>query len=174
MTSDSCTARRLVCIVLRLEPSNGDNMATNYAKASYSEIYDFGTKSGQCTIMGIHTPSVEAGVVNRATPYQMLSGFFKQFRKFKYSGCKVTLVPAAQLPADPLQVSFEAGQPTIDPRDLLNPILFHGCHGESLAQALNSIFANTDAFHSKVTPSLNVDDKDFDTSLIANEYYSAS
>lgn len=146
-------------------------MATNYAKASYDEVYDFGTKSGQVTVIGIHTPSVEAGVVNRATPYQMLSGFFTQFRKFRYKGARVTIVPAAQLPADPLQVSFEAGQPTIDPRDLLNPVLFHGCHGESLAQALDSIFG--DIGHDFDTPSLNVDEKKMSTSLVANEYYSA-
>lgn len=146
-------------------------MATNYARARYDEVYDFGTKSGQVTVIGIHTPSVEAGVVNRATPYQMLSGFFNQFRKFKYTGARVTIVPAAQLPADPLQVSFEAGQPTIDPRDLLNPILFHGCHGESLAQALDSIFG--DEGHDFSTPSFDVDEKAIAQSLIANEYYSA-
>lgn len=147
-------------------------MATNYARASYDEVYDFGTKSGQVTVIGIHTPSVEAGVLNRATPYQMLHGFFNQFRKFRYGGARVTIVPAAQLPADPLQVSFEAGQPTIDPRDLLNPILFHGCHGESLAQALDSILGdNAEGAHD--TPSLDVDEKAIAQSLIANEYYSA-
>ena len=159
-----------------IERNFGENMATNYAKASYDEVYDFGTKSGQVTVIGIHTPSVEAGVVNRATPYQMLSGFFNQFRKFRYKGARVTIVPAAQLPADPLQVSFEAGQPTIDPRDLLNPVLFHGCHGESLAQALDSILGDGSASsgaHSFDTPSLDVDEKAITQSLIANEYYSA-
>ena len=148
-------------------------MATNYATASYDEMYDFGTQAGKVSILGIHTPSVEAGVLNRATPFQMLRGFFTQFRKFRYKGCRVSVVPAAQLPADPLQVSFEAGQPTIDPRDLLNPILFHGCHGESLAQALNSIYGDDAAKHSFTTPSIEQDDKDFSESLVANEYYAA-
>ena len=107
------------------------------------------------------------------TPYQMLRGFFVQFRKFRYAGARVRLIPAAQLPADPLQVSFEAGQPTIDPRDLLNPILFHGCHGESLAQALNSIYGDDDAKHSFTTPSVNTDEKAITESLVANEYYTA-
>ncbi len=53
------------------------------------------------------------------------------------------MVPAAQLPADPLQVSFEAGGLTCDPRDLLNPILFHGCHGESLNAILNQYLSTT-------------------------------
>ena len=151
--------------------NSGDIMATNYARARYDEVYDFGTKSGEVTVIGIHTPSVKSGAVNRATPYQMLSGFFNQFRKFRYSGARVTIVPAAQLPADPLQVSFEAGQPTIDPRDLLNPILFHGCHGESLAQALDSVFG--DSGHVFDTPSFDVDGKPIAQSLISNEYYSA-
>ncbi len=113
-------------------------MATNYVKARYQEIYDFGTQAGKTTILGVHSPTgnkVQA----------MLGGFFRQFRKYRYSGCTVTMVPAAQLPADPLQVSFEAGALTIDPRDMLNPILFHGAHGESLNEALNLIYNTSTA-----------------------------
>lgn len=109
-------------------------MATNYVTAKYQEIYDMGTVSGRTTIVGIHCPTGRQ-VQN------MLSGFFSQFRKFRYSGCSVQLVPAAQLPADPSQVSFEAGELTVDPRDLLNPILFHGIHGEDLNEALNQLYA---------------------------------
>nr|QBP37074.1 capsid protein [Porcine associated porprismacovirus] len=105
-------------------------MATNFVKAKFQEIYDMGTVSGKTTILGIHTPQGDR-------VQKLLGGFFRQFRKFRYSGCTISMVPAAQLPADPLQVSFEAGGLTVDPRDLLNPILFHGCHGESLNQILN-------------------------------------
>ncbi|AIK28877.1 Cap protein [Porcine associated porprismacovirus 9] len=66
----------------------------------------------------------------------ILLGFFAQFRKFRYAGAKVTFIPAATLPADPLQVSYEAGEPTIDPRDLLNPILHKGIHGDALGNLL--------------------------------------
>nr|QCC72690.1 capsid protein [Cressdnaviricota sp.] len=112
-------------------------MATNFVKAKFQEIYDMGTVSGRTTILGIHTPQ---GVHVQ----NLLGGFFRQFRKFRYCGCSVTMVPAAQLPADPLQVSFEAGELTVDPRDLLNPILFHGCHGESLNEILNNYISNAD------------------------------
>lgn len=108
-------------------------MATNYVTAKYQEIYDLGTQAGKTTILGIHTPY--AGSV-----YNMLSGFFDQFRKYRYKGCSVSMVPAAQLPADPSQVSFEAGSLTVDPRDLLNPILFHGCHGEELNEILDAVY----------------------------------
>lgn len=117
----------------------GDNMATNYAKATYTEIYDFGTKAGQVTVVGIHTPT-------GSKPVSMLNGFFSQFRKFKYAGCKVTIVPAAQLPADPLQISYEAGEIAIDPRDMLNPVMFHGCYGDSLNAALNVAYTNTKSY----------------------------
>lgn len=110
-------------------------MATNYVKARYQEVYDFGTMSGRTTILGIHAPT--GGRVQN-----LLGGFFNQFKKFRYKGCSVTMIPAAQLPADPLQVSYEAGGLTVDPRDLLNPILFHGCHGESLNIILNEYLSN--------------------------------
>lgn len=110
-------------------------MATNFVKAKFQEIYDFGTVSGRTTILGIHTPQ-------GYRVQKLLGGFFRQFRKVKYSGCTVSMVPAAQLPADPLQVSFEAGGLTVDPRDLLNPILFHGCHGESMNEILNNYLVN--------------------------------
>lgn len=145
-------------------------MATNFAKASYDEIYDFGTVAGKTTVIGIHTPSLSSGGT-AVGPRQMLSGFFSQFRKFRYAGCKVTLVPAAQLPADPLQVSFEAGAVTIDPRDLLNPILFHGCHGENLNIALNRIMS--DSVTEGENGGFSVSEGATSTALIGNEYYSA-
>ena len=74
------------------------------------------------------------------TPVRRLSGFFSQFRKFRYKGCSVQVVPAATLPADPLQVGFEAGENQIDMRDMLNPILFHGTHGESLPDCMEQYF----------------------------------
>ncbi|APA32001.1 capsid protein [Human feces-associated smacovirus] len=114
-------------------------MATNYASASYQEILDVNTVKGNVTVIGIHTPT-------GSTPVRRLSGFFAQFRKFRYKGCSVQVVPAATLPADPLQVGFEAGENQIDMRDMLNPILFHGTHGESLQVAWNNIFVNPNRF----------------------------
>lgn len=113
-------------------------MTTQYANASYQEIVDLHTESDKVSVVGLHTPCSD-------TPIHMLKGFWTQFRKFKYNGCSVSLVPAAQLPADPLQVSYEAGEPTIDPRDLLNPILFHGCHGNDMGAILNNLYSSDTA-----------------------------
>lgn len=111
-------------------------MATNYATASYQEIIDISTVPNAVSIIGIHTPIGQK-------PYGMLSGFFSQFRKYKYLGCDLVVQPAATLPADPLSVSYDSSEVSSDPRDLLNPIMFKGCHGENLNSALNTVYKNT-------------------------------
>lgn len=111
-------------------------MTTQYATASYQEIIDLHTESDKVSVLGIHTPVTDA-------PYTFLQGFFDAFQKYHYDGCSLSLVPAARLPADPSQVSYEGGSQPIDPRDLLNPILWHGAHGESLGSVLNQFYSGT-------------------------------
>lgn len=108
-------------------------MTTQYATASYQEIIDLHTETDKVSVIGIHTPVT-------ATPYNMLQPFFDAFQKYHYDGCNLVMVPAARLPADPSQVSYGAGEPPIDPRDMLNPIMWHGCHGESLGSVLNQFY----------------------------------
>lgn len=107
-------------------------MATNYARASYTEVYDVCTRAGTPTMIGIHTPT-------SSRPLALMSGLWTQFKKVRYSGCKVSMVPASTLPADPLQLSTDASQlDSIDPRDMLNPVLFRGYIGESLGYFLDN------------------------------------
>lgn len=108
-------------------------MSTNYARAKYQEIYDVNTRSNEVSIIGIHTPV-------GAKPRQMLSGFFTQFRKYKYSGCSVVATPAQRLGLNLAQLSVEAGASGVNPKDVFNPILVRGCHGDNLNSALNSIY----------------------------------
>lgn len=112
-------------------------MATNYANATYTEVIDLQTVADQQSIIGIHTPIGNS-------PYSRLKGFFQQFRKFKYNGIKsLVMIPAAQLPVDPLGLTGVVGTTDLmDPRDSLNPILFHGAHGESLDVVLNEIYGS--------------------------------
>lgn len=107
-------------------------MATNMVYASFSEVYDLHTEVGKPTVIGVHTP--QQNIVQ-----QMLKGFFTQYRKFRYLGCDLTFIPVSTLPADPLQVSYSAGETTIDPRDMVNPILYKGCHGNSLGSVLDAL-----------------------------------
>lgn len=113
---------------------------TNYAKATYTEIIDLQTVNGKSSIIGIHTPT-------GLGPYMKLRGFFTQFRKYKYLGIKdMVMCPAANLPVDPLGLTGVTGTTDLmDPRDALNPILFHGCHGENMSQVLNALYAKHSA-----------------------------
>lgn len=126
-------------------------MATNYAQASYQEIIDFSTVPNKVGVFGIHTP-------NTMKPVQMLSGFYSQFRQVKYLGCTVKVQPAATLPMDPLAVSFESSETTTDPRDLLNPIMVKGCHGETINNALDIAYRD----NSDLSESLTATFLDFD------------
>ena len=102
-------------------------MATQKVYCKYQDIIDLNTVGGTVSVIGIHTPTGD-------TPRKMFPGFFKQYKKWKYLGCSVVGANAAQLPVDPLGVSYEAGEgndTVADPKDILNPILFHGCHGKS-------------------------------------------
>lgn len=112
-------------------------MATNFAKATYTEVYDCQTQVGVSTLISLHTPI-------SSRPFCYLEGFFKQFERFKYNGMQATFIPVSTLPADPLQVSYEAGEPTIDPRDLTNPILHRNVHGQQLQDLLQKFLVAGD------------------------------
>lgn len=111
-------------------------MATNHVYCSYEEVIDLHTEGDHVTVIGIHTPTGD-------TPRRMFKGLFDQFKQYKYNGCSVKLVPAARLPVDPLQVGIEPGQvyeTPMDPRDALNPLMFHGCHGDDMGTILNKLY----------------------------------
>lgn len=108
-------------------------MATNYVTAKYQEIYDVNTVTDSVSVIGIHTPV-------GSKPRQMLSGFFTQFRKYKYRGCSVVATPAQRLGLNLAQLSVEAGGSGVDPKDVFNPALVRGCHGDNLNAVLNSIY----------------------------------
>lgn len=115
------------------------------------------------TLIGIHTPI-------GTTPYKMLSPAFRMYKKYKYLGCDVTVVNAARLPVDPEQVGKIAGTNYIDPRDVLNPIMFKGCHGESLGSILDSMYNGLLASNGFRSASV---DKQVINSALSEFYYTA-
>nr|QCC72736.1 capsid protein [Cressdnaviricota sp.] len=98
--------------------------------SSVMEIYDLQTTVGKGTVLKVHTPT--GNNVKRH-----LLGHFLQYKKFKYLGARVSLIPASTLPADPLQLSYDAGTADIDPRDMVNPILWKHYHGETMLTDVN-------------------------------------
>lgn len=141
-------------------------MTTQFAEASYQEIVDLHTESDTVSVIGLHTPI-------GTTPQRMLKGFWYQFKKFRYDGCSVSLVPAARLPADPSQVSYGAGEPPIDPRDLLNPILFHGCHGNDMGNILNELYSGSGSGDYGRTFTDSADFNVLKENLVGNDYVDA-
>lgn len=124
-------------------------MVNKYINATYQEIYDLATAPDKVTIMGIRTPS-------GSVPSKMLSGLWKQFKSVKYNGCDFVMRATARQPLDPLQVGKTAGS-QMDMRDVQNPILFRGCHGESLGSILNDLMGASS--HTFSGDSLDIDEK---------------
>lgn len=132
----------------------------------YSEVIDLQTTPDKMTILGIHTPT-------GLRPHIMLRGMFGQFRKYKYHGCNLRMVNAAQLPVDPLGVSGIPGTTDVmDPRDALNPILFHGCHGDHLNDILDTIYKEG-RYVPFTQSSPSVDSQEFNISSNEAYYYGA-
>lgn len=134
-------------------------MVNKYINATYQEIYDLATAPDKVTIMGIRTPS-------GSVPQKMLSGLWKQFKSVKYNGCDFVMRATARQPLDPLQVGNTAGS-QMDMRDVQNPILFRGCHGESLGSILNDLMGASS--HTFSGDSLDIDEKAL--SDVENFYY---
>jgi len=128
-------------------------MATNFVQASYNEVYDLNTQAGDVTTLKFHAPQ---GIL----PQKYLKGFWTQYKQYRYYGSKIMMIPVATLPADPLQISYAAGEPTIDPRDMVNPILHKIYRGEALvddfAAAENGLYSGVDQqiYNSGTDPSL--------------------
>ena len=65
--------------------------------------------------------------------------FFSAYKYFKLGKTTVKFVPSSTLPVDPTGLSYEAGENTVDPRDLFNPGLVRITNGEDLADVVLTI-----------------------------------
>lgn len=99
--------------------------------ARYTETYDLNTALNELSMLAIHTP--QSGALLR-----MFHGFFEQYKKYKINSCSIRMVCASQQQLTPDLVGLQAGQ--VDPRDVLNPILFKACTGESMNVLLDQIY----------------------------------
>nr|WPR18603.1 MAG: capsid protein [Crogonang virus 155] len=97
-----------------------------------TETYDLSTQTNKMGFVGIHTP-------DGRLVYNLWSGLFKNFRKYQFKSCDVTMACASMLPADPLQIGTEAGD--IAPQDMFNPILYKAVSNDSMSNLLNRLYA---------------------------------
>lgn len=106
-------------------------MTTQKVYVDIMQTYDFNTEVGKVGVIGFHTP-------NATTLDAVADGLMKNYKKVYFQSMDFALGCISQLPVDPLGVGFEAGQ--IAPQDVVNPILFKACTGESLNNILNVIY----------------------------------
>lgn len=106
-------------------------MVHNTIHATYTETYDLNTIQDELSLLAIHTPQSN-------TLKRFFHGFYEQYSKMKVLGCNFMLSCASKQELDPTLVGFEAGQ--IDPRDIMNPILFKACTGEGMNALLDQIY----------------------------------
>lgn len=128
----------------------------------FTETIDLNTETGGPSVLGLHTPI-------SGDAYRFLYPYFMAYKKYKYVGMDVTIVNAARLPYDPEQLGKVSGENYVDPRDALNPVLFRGCHGESLGAILDSIYAGLGTMDFKD----NTMDKETLMATLENFYYTA-
>ena len=68
-----------------------------------------------------------------------LSPQFQAYKYYKIGSVSVKLVPAATLPVDPTGLSYEAGEPGVDPRDQLTPGLMRITNGEDIFENISGL-----------------------------------
>jgi len=97
-------------------------MVTSKILCKFTTWFDVNTSTANPTVLGVTMDGEE--IANR------LYNFFLSFKYYKMVGVKLTMVPAASLPADPGHISIVAGANVTDPRDILNPGTFRVLNGE--------------------------------------------
>lgn len=116
-------------------------MVVNKIHATFTETYDINTVRNELTMLGIHTP--QATGLRR-----MFKGLFINYSKFRVLGCNFRLVCATRQELTPDLVSAGGD---LDPRDVLNPILFKACTGEGLNALLDQIYNASEAAATNIT-----------------------
>lgn len=70
---------------------------------------------------------------------ERLPAQFQAYKYYKLGSVSVKLVPASTLPVDPTGLSYEAGEPGVDPRDQLTPGLMRITNGEDVFENISGL-----------------------------------
>lgn len=84
---------------------------------------DIETSTQKVTMLNIGVAGNE--IRNRCQP------FIQAFKYYRVVGVKVSLIPASTLPADPSQISYETGENSVNPADMMNVGLVRYTNGEA-------------------------------------------
>ena len=104
---------------------------TRAIKMKFQSFMDIATSSDSMQII-----TVSAGgksVLERLSPQ------FAAYKYYKLGTVSVKLVPASTLPVDPTGLSYEAGEPGVDPRDQLTPGLMRITNGEDIFEDISGL-----------------------------------
>ena len=86
---------------------------------------DIETSTTKVTMLNIGVAGNE--IRNRCQP------FLSAFKYYRVVGMKVSLLPASTLPADPSQISYESGENSVNPADMMNVGLVRYTNGEAFS-----------------------------------------
>lgn len=108
-------------------------------KYKFTEFFDISTSTD-----GFQMFTISAGGMMtklRCLPY------FGLFKHFKLGKVRVKLVPSSTLPVDPTGLSYEAGESTVDPRDMFNPGLVRITNGENVTSFIGTDAQNMNQYY---------------------------
>lgn len=104
---------------------------TRAIKMKFQSFMDINTSA---TSMQIITVSAGGEQLLKRLPAQ-----FQAYKYYKIGSVSVKLVPASTLPVDPTGLSYEAGEPGVDPRDQLTPGLMRITNGEDVFEDISGL-----------------------------------
>lgn len=105
--------------------------STNVIKMKFQSFMDISTNDTSMQIITVSAGGPE--IMKRLAPQ------FGAYKYYKIGNIAVKLVPASTLPVDPTGLSYEAGEPGVDPRDQLTPGMMRITNGEDIFEDLTGV-----------------------------------
>lgn len=104
---------------------------TRSIKMKFQSFMDINTSANSMQIITISAGGPE--VLKRLAPQ------FAAYKYYRLGSISAKLVPASTLPVDPTGLSYEAGEPGVDPRDQLTPGLMRITNGEDIFEDISGL-----------------------------------
>lgn len=109
----------------------GRRSSTNVIRMKFQSFMDVSTDDTSMQIITISAGGRE--ILRRLSPQ------FSAYKYYKIGKISAKLVPASTLPVDPTGLSYEAGEPGVDPRDQLTPGMMRITNGEDIFEDLTGL-----------------------------------